>query len=178
MTAEGNFSLDYDQCHEILGIEPGASLRHVHAAYKRLALKHHPDRAPDDPESHKVFIRVTEAYSMLKNAHHRARGKPLRGTRFRECPRCKQVSELIKGLDGGKYCIDCLLGRRRKYLPLPMIEVIRCIGAIGLEALAVYLVVQACVSGARGLFLAAALSCIVGFCLLAVNVSSADVIKR
>lgn len=170
--------MDYDQCHEILGVEPGASLRHVHAAYKRLALKHHPDRAPDNPKSHQVFIRVTEAYSILKNAHHRARGKPLRGTRFRECPRCRQVAELIKGMDGGKYCVECLLGRRRKFLPLPMIEVIRCIGVIGLEALAIYLVVQACVTEARGLFLAAGTSCLLGFGLLAINVFSADVIER
>jgi DnaJ domain len=170
--------VDYEQCHEILGVEPGASLRQVHAAYKKLALKHHPDRAPDDPASHDVFIRVTEAYSILKNAHHQAKGSPIRITRFKRCPRCGQNGLLVKGLDGGIYCVECLLGRRRKYLPLPVLEVIRCIGVIGLEALAVYLVVQACITGERSLFFAAGASCLIGFGLMAINVWSADVIKR
>ena len=170
--------MDYEQCHEILGVEPGASLRQVHAAYKKLALKHHPDRAPDDPASHEIFIHVTEAYSILKNAYHQSKGSPIRITRFKRCPRCGQNGLLVKGLDGGMYCVECLLGRRRKYLPLPIMEVIRCLGVIAFEAFAVYLLVQASITGERGLFFGAGLSCLLGLAVMAYNVWSADVIKR
>jgi len=143
-----------------------------------MALKHHPDKAPDDPESHSVFIRVTEAYSILKNAHYASRSSPHKIRRFRSCPRCGRHGELLRGLDGGRYCVECLLGKRRKFLPLPTIEIIRCVGVIALQSAALACLIRACVHGDRRLFGAAAASCLGGMVLLAFHVWSADVIER
>jgi len=170
--------VDYETCYEILGVQPGATLRQVHAAYKRLALKHHPDRAPDDPKSQRVFIHVTEAYSILKNAHRMGRSSSKAIRRSRSCPRCGRFEELFKGLDGGRYCVECLLGRRRKFLPLPIMEVIRCIGVILLQAGALGCLVAACVGGDRRYFGVAAASCVAAMGLMAYHVWSADVIER
>ena len=170
--------MDYETCYEILGIAPGATLRQIHAAYKRLALRHHPDRAPDDPRSHRVFIRVTEAYSILKNAHRMGRSSSRTIQRSRTCPRCGRFEELFKSLDGGRYCGEFLLGRRRKFLPLPIMEVIRCIGVITLQAGALGFLVTACIGGDRLFFGAAAAACIAAMGLMAYHVWSADVIER
>lgn len=169
--------MDYDTCFETLGVEQGATLRQIHSAYKRLALKHHPDRAPDDPDSHEVFIRVTEAYSILKNAYYTAKGVPQRA-RMRKCHRCGALGDLLRGLDGGRYCPDCLLGKRRKMLPMPSMETIRCIGVFALQATALGLVVRASIFGGRGLFLLAGALCVAGMGLLAYHVWSADVIEK
>lgn len=170
--------MDYDNCFETLGVAPGATLRQIHAAYKRLALKHHPDRAPDDPESHAIFIQVTEAYSILKTAHRVARSSSTRPRRIQSCPRCSRFEELFKGLDGGRYCEACLLGRRRKFLPLPSLEVIRCVGVIILQAVALACLLNACLGGDRRFFGAAVVSCVSALGVMAYHVWSADVIER
>jgi hypothetical protein len=170
--------VDYETCYEILGIEPGATLRQIHAAYKKLALKHHPDRAPDDPRSHRVFIRVTEAYSILKSAHRAGRSSSRAIRPTRSCPRCHRFAELFKSLDGGRYCAECLLGRRRKFLPLPIMEVIRCVGVMVLQTAALGFLVTACIGGDRRYFGAAAASCIAAMGLMAYHVWSADVIEQ
>ncbi len=48
--------------HDILGIAPSASFDELRTAYKRLAMKHHPDRGGDPVE----FQRVQQAYDALK----------------------------------------------------------------------------------------------------------------
>jgi len=126
--------MDYDSCYRTLGIRPGATLRQIHRAYKRLALKHHPDLAPNDPASHDAFIRVTQAYTTLRNAFHVKR----RSQRAGHCRRCGVMGELFRGLDGGRYCAECLLGRRRKLLPMPRAQTISCLAAICLQGTALY----------------------------------------
>ena len=170
--------MDFDTCHDILGVVPGASLRQIHAAYKQLALKHHPDRAPDDPEAHEVFIRVTEAYSILKNAFYEGRTQRARPRRLTRCDRCHAYNDVHKGLDGGRYCVDCLLNRRRRFLPLPSIEVIRCLGVFALDSAAVLLLIRACLTGQRSLFISAGAAAIAGIGLMAYHVWSADEIKK
>ncbi|MHC4983714.1 MAG: J domain-containing protein [Planctomycetota bacterium] len=48
--------------HEALGIAPEASAEEIRRAYRRAALKYHPDRRPDDPAAAEKFRRVTELY--------------------------------------------------------------------------------------------------------------------
>jgi molecular chaperone DnaJ len=55
-------SRDY---YEILGVKLDASLKEIKAAYRKLALKYHPDKNPDDPTSEEKFKEVSEAYSVL-----------------------------------------------------------------------------------------------------------------
>lgn len=50
--------------HRTLGVKPGASKGEIKKAYRKKALRLHPDRNPD-PKAHEEFIRATEAYDAL-----------------------------------------------------------------------------------------------------------------
>ena len=166
--------MDLPTCYRTLGIESGATLRQVHRAYKRLALKHHPDRAPDNPASHKVFIRVTEAYATLKNGFQLSRSSKRGG----HCPRCGRLEELFKALNGDRCCVDCLLNRRRRFLPLPRIETLRCIAVMVMQAMSLYCIFAA-FSNHAWKYGALALGLSIGaLVILAYNVWRADTIER
>lgn len=50
--------------HRILGVSASATKEQIKKAYRRKALRLHPDRNPD-PKAHEEFIRITEAYDVL-----------------------------------------------------------------------------------------------------------------
>ena len=61
--------LDY---YEVLGVERGASTDQIKSAYRKLALKYHPDRNPENKhEAEERFRQATEAYSVLCDAQKR-----------------------------------------------------------------------------------------------------------
>lgn len=60
--------LDY---YEILGVPKNATEEEIRQAYRRLALKYHPDRNPGDRESEEKFKRLAEAYEVLSNPEKR-----------------------------------------------------------------------------------------------------------
>lgn len=61
--------LDY---YEVLGVERGASTDQIKSAYRKLALKYHPDRNPENKhEAEEKFRHATEAYSVLCDAQKR-----------------------------------------------------------------------------------------------------------
>ena len=59
--------------YEILGVERSASTSEIKAAYRRLAVKYHPDRNPDLPEAEEKFKEACEAYAVLSSADKRGR---------------------------------------------------------------------------------------------------------
>ena len=58
--------------YEVLGVERGVSEAELKKAYRRLAMKHHPDRNPDDKASEDKFKEANEAYEVLSDAGKRA----------------------------------------------------------------------------------------------------------
>jgi molecular chaperone DnaJ len=57
--------------YEVLGVERNASEQAVKKAYRRLAMKHHPDRNPDDASAEKKFKEASEAAEVLMDAEKR-----------------------------------------------------------------------------------------------------------
>jgi molecular chaperone DnaJ len=58
--------------YEILGVAKNASDEEIKKAYRKLAMKHHPDRNPDDKKAEDSFKEAKEAYEMLSDADKRA----------------------------------------------------------------------------------------------------------
>ena len=59
--------------YEILGVSKGASAEEIKKAYRKTALKFHPDRNPGDKEAEEKFKEAAEAYEVLSNPDKRAR---------------------------------------------------------------------------------------------------------
>ncbi|MCA9664688.1 MAG: J domain-containing protein [Myxococcales bacterium] len=88
--------------YNILGVPPTATQEQIKAAYRRLALRHHPDKNPS-PEAAERFRRCTEAYNVLSDESRRASYDRLR---LGQSSVPQLVGELIQDLIGDR--------RRRK----------------------------------------------------------------
>ncbi|MFQ5490478.1 MAG: J domain-containing protein [Phycisphaerae bacterium] len=94
------------ECLAALGLTSGASWREIQRAYRRLAVRYHPDRnhgrsAPDSDRA--KFHQVTRAYALLQCS---ARVMDRRSALGR-CHRCRDMETLQQGLDGNRYCRSC-----------------------------------------------------------------------
>ncbi|WMQ74406.1 MAG: Chaperone protein DnaJ [Sodalis sp.] len=58
--------------YEILGVSPDAEEREIKKAYKRLAIKFHPDRNPGNAEAEAKFKEIKKAYEVLTDVQKRA----------------------------------------------------------------------------------------------------------
>ena len=58
--------------YEVLGVAQNADEKEIKKAYRRIAMKFHPDRNSDDPKADDKFKEATEAYEVLTNAEKRA----------------------------------------------------------------------------------------------------------
>ncbi len=65
--------MDYKDYYSVLGVERSASADDVRKAYRKLAMKYHPDRNPGDKKSEDKFKEINEAYQVLSDTEKRAR---------------------------------------------------------------------------------------------------------
>ena len=65
--------MEYKDYYKILGVDRKASSEDIKRAYRKLALKYHPDRNPDDQEAEEKFKEINEAYQVLSDTDKRNR---------------------------------------------------------------------------------------------------------
>ena len=58
--------------YDVLGVDKTASDSDLNGAYRKLAMKYHPDRNPDDKDAEHKFKELNEAYEVLKDEQKRA----------------------------------------------------------------------------------------------------------
>ena len=59
--------------YEVLGVDKSASADEIKKAYRKLAVKYHPDKNPGDKEAEEKFKEAAEAYSILSDADKKAK---------------------------------------------------------------------------------------------------------
>ena len=59
--------------YEVLGVPRNASSDELKKAYRKVAMKHHPDRNPGDKKSEEKFKEASEAFEVLGDKEKRSR---------------------------------------------------------------------------------------------------------
>lgn len=71
LACRGGTAVRDSKYYDVLGISSDADDRTIQKAYRRQALKYHPDRNPDKPEAEEKFKEVAHAYEVLSDAEKR-----------------------------------------------------------------------------------------------------------
>jgi curved DNA-binding protein len=64
-------SVKYKDYYKVLGVDKKASQDEIKKAYRKLAVKHHPDKNPGDSKAEQKFKEITEAYEVLSDPEKR-----------------------------------------------------------------------------------------------------------
>jgi curved DNA-binding protein len=97
--------MEYKDYYRILGVERNADAKDIKRAYRKLAVKHHPDKNPGDKQAEETFKEINEAYEVLGDAAKRAKYDQL-GSSYQAWQRSGGVggfdwSQWMAGAPGG-----------------------------------------------------------------------------
>ena len=59
--------------YETLGVSKSASSAEIKKAYRKMAIKYHPDKNPDNKTAEEKFKKAAEAYEILSNSDKKAK---------------------------------------------------------------------------------------------------------
>lgn len=98
--------MEYKDYYKILGVDRSADANDIKRAYRKLAVKLHPDKNPGDPKAEERFKGINEAYEVLGDPAKRARYDQL-GTSYRAWERGGarggfDWSQWMSGAPGGR----------------------------------------------------------------------------
>ena len=103
--------MEYKDYYKILGVDRTASSDEIKRVYRKLALKLHPDKNPDDNQAEERFKEINEAYEVLGDSAKRAKYDQL-GSSYRSWERTGSQpgsfdwSEWMSGGQGGGVRVD------------------------------------------------------------------------
>ena len=108
--------------YEVLGVGRDANADEIKSVYRRLALKFHPDRNPNDPEAEKKFKEAAEAYEVLSDSDKRSKydrfgHAGLSGTGVHEFRDAQDIFDVFGDIFGGALFGDLFGGRRGRRGP-------------------------------------------------------------
>ena len=86
--------------YEVLGVNRDADEEAIKKAFRRLAMKHHPDRNPDNPKAEELFKEAKEAYEILTDANKRAAYDRYSHAGVDPRPRAGMAGGVAAGLSG------------------------------------------------------------------------------
>lgn len=123
-------------CMTLLGLHGPVAVDDLKQAYRRLALRMHPDKHRGDDDARRRFVLVSTAYRTLMRSARAVH----QGRSVGECSACGEFGEVLVGLNGRPRCPRCIFRPEGSHLlPMPPLVIVKCIGSIGLLAAAVYL---------------------------------------
>jgi molecular chaperone DnaJ len=113
-----------EKYYAILGLMPGASKADIKKAYRKLAMRWHPDKNPDNADAERKFREISEAYQMLTNPSKAsgrtgAGGETQGGDWFSRTWKKRNqntyTQDGFNGADFRKMCNDLFGERQKKY---------------------------------------------------------------
>ncbi len=99
--------MDYKDYYQVLGLKKGASADEIKKAYRKLAVKYHPDKNQGNKEAEEKFKEINEAYAVLSDPQKKTQYDQFGSTGFHQ--RYSQ-EDIFRGFDVGDLFKDMGFG--------------------------------------------------------------------
>jgi len=89
--------MSFKDCYQVLGVDSDATQEEIKRAFRRLALRYHPDHNPEDPkQAEEKFKEINEAYQVLSDEAKRRQYDYLM-SRLEQRRRVFMVEDILRG---------------------------------------------------------------------------------